>query len=79
MTAINIHEAKTHLSRLVDKAVAGEPFIIAKAGKPLVVVQALAQAAAKPKRRGFLPDLVVPDNFDTWAADEVAGLFEGRP
>ena len=79
MTAINIHEAKTHLSRLVDKAVAGEPFIIAKAGKPLVVVQALAQAAGPPRRRGFLPDLVVPDNFDTWAADEVAGLFEGRP
>jgi len=69
MTAINIHEAKTHLSRLVDKAVEGEP---------LVVVQSLAQAASPPRRRGFLPGLVVPDNFDTWAADEVAGLFEGR-
>jgi hypothetical protein len=69
MNAINIHEAKTHLSRLVDKAVEGEP---------LVVVQSLAQAASPPRRRGFLPDLVVPDNFDTWAADEVAGLFEGR-
>jgi prevent-host-death family protein len=38
---INIHEAKTHLSRLVDAAARGEPFIIAKAGKPLVTVVAL--------------------------------------
>jgi hypothetical protein len=69
MTAINIHEAKTHLSRMVDKAVEGEP---------LVVVQSLAQAASPPRPRGVLPDLLVPDKFDTWAADEVAGLFEGR-
>jgi prevent-host-death family protein len=36
MQTVNIHEAKTNLSRLIDKAVKGEPFIIAKAGKPLV-------------------------------------------
>lgn len=41
MEIVNIHEAKTHLSRLVDQAVKGEPFIIAKAGKPLVKVTAL--------------------------------------
>lgn len=38
METINIHEAKTHLSRLVEQAAKGEPFIIAKAGKPLVKV-----------------------------------------
>jgi prevent-host-death family protein len=36
MRTVNIHEAKTHLSRLVARAAQGEPFIIAKAGKPLV-------------------------------------------
>lgn len=40
MRTVNIHEAKTHLSRLVDQAVKGEPFVIAKAGKPLVKVVA---------------------------------------
>ncbi|MCY4531763.1 MAG: type II toxin-antitoxin system prevent-host-death family antitoxin, partial [Gammaproteobacteria bacterium] len=41
MEKVNMHQAKTHLSRLVEKAVQGEPFIIAKAGKPLVKVVAL--------------------------------------
>jgi prevent-host-death family protein len=39
MTTVNIHQAKTHLSRLIEKVVSdGEPFVIAKAGKPLVSV-----------------------------------------
>jgi len=45
MRTVNIHEAKTHLSRLVDRAAKGEPFIIAKAGKPLVKVGAARHAA----------------------------------
>ena len=52
METINIHEAKTHLSRLVEKAAKGEPFIIAKAGKPMVKVVPLEEE--KPKRIGFL-------------------------
>ena len=55
MRTVNIHEAKTHLSRLVDRAAKGEPFIIAKAGKPLVKVVPLdAPPARKAKRFGFL-------------------------
>lgn len=72
---INIHEAKTHLSKLIDRAVKGEPFVIAKAGKPLVRVTAL-DAPAVPERLGFLAgEIEVPDDFDTMAADEIAAMF----
>lgn len=72
---MNIHEAKTHLSRLVDDAVQGETFIIAKAGTPLVKVVAL-DAPEEPQRIGFLEgEIVVPDDFDTMGADEIAALF----
>ncbi len=75
MTAINIHEAKTHLSKLVDRAAKGESFVIAKAGKPLVKVVAL-DAPAAPVRLGFLSgEIAVPDDFDTLGADAIAALF----
>jgi len=62
MVTVNIHEAKTQLSKLVDRAVQGEPFVIAKAGKPLVQVSALG-APAVPRRLGFLAgEIVVPDD-----------------
>jgi prevent-host-death family protein len=78
MDIINIHEAKTHLSRLVDDAVHGESFIIAKAGTPLVKVVAL-DAPEEPKRIGFLEgEILVPDDFDTMGADEIAALFGMR-
>ena len=55
MLSVNIHEAKTHLSRLVERAAKGEPFVIAKAGRPLVKVTALEAPAARQVRRlGFL-------------------------
>ena len=67
MKIVNIHEAKTHLSRLVEEAVDGEPFIIAKAGRPLVkVVHVTSTDGAKPKRLGFLTgQFVVPADFNT--------------
>jgi prevent-host-death family protein len=77
MKTYNIHEAKTHLSRLVDEAVAGEPFIIAKAGKPLVTV---SPVATKPVRRiGFLngSGFKVPDDFDTMFQKEIEEMFYG--
>ena len=79
MLTVNIHEAKTHLSRLVDRAAKGEPFVIAKAGKPLVKVVPLdAPVAAKPKRLGFLAGQIkVPDDFDTMFADEIEKMFYG--
>jgi prevent-host-death family protein len=80
MHSVNIHEAKTHLSRLVERAANGEPFIIAKAGKPLVKVVALDSSEKKPtKRLGFLQgQLSVPDDFDRMGEKEIARLFEGK-
>ena len=77
MRTINIHEAKTHLSRLVDEAEQGESFIIAKAGKPKVQVTRLETPAPKPQRRlGFLKGQIkVPDDFDTMMADEIEKMF----
>lgn len=79
MLTINIHEAKTHLSRLVDQAANGEPFIIAKAGKPLVKVTALsAPAASEVRRVGFLAgQIAVPDDFDQMGGEEIEKLFGG--
>ena len=75
MLTVNIHEAKTHLSRLVDRAVKGEPFVIAKAGKPLVKVVPI-DAPAVPRRLGFMRgQFTVPDDFDTMAQEEVEKLF----
>jgi prevent-host-death family protein len=77
MRAYNIHEAKTHLSRLVEKAAAGEPFIIAKAGKPMVIVTPIAQPEArKPQRLGFMAGQIdVPDDFDEMFSDEIEEMF----
>jgi prevent-host-death family protein len=77
MRTVNIHEAKTHLSRLVDAAAKGEPFVIAKSGKPLVKVTALdAPAAGKTRRLGFMAgQIAVPDDFDRMGGDEIERLF----
>ena len=75
MNTVNIHEAKTHLSRLVARAARGEAFVIAKAGKPLVKVSAV-DAPAEPKRLGFLKgEIEVPDDFDRMGEREIAALF----
>ena len=77
MRTVNIHEAKTHLSRLVDQAAKGEPFVIAKAGKPLVKVVALdAPAAGQIRRLGFLGGrFKIPEDFDRMGEKEIARLF----
>ena len=77
MRTVNIHEAKTNLSKLVDRAAKGEVFIIAKAGKPLVKVIAIAQADGPKPRIGFMKGrLSVPENFDELGREEIANLFE---
>ena len=80
MQTVNIHEAKTHLSRLIDSARQGEPFIIAKAGKPLVKVSALApENGLHASRLGFMKGLMkVPDDFDRMGSDAIAHLFAGN-
>ena len=79
MRTVNIHEAKTHLSRLVDRAAKGESFVIAKAGKPLVKVTPLdAPAPAEARRLGFMAgQITVPDDFDRMGGKEIARLFGG--
>lgn len=77
MRTINIHEAKTHLSKLIDQAVHGQPFVIAKAGKPLVKVCRL-DATDQPRRQrlGFLAGQIeVPDDFDRMGEAHIAQLF----
>ena len=81
MQTFNIHQAKTHLSKLVDQAAKGEPFVIAKAGKPLVKVVALAAPdASQVRRRGFLAgQIAVPADFDEMGSAEIERLFgDGR-
>lgn len=80
MQTINIHEAKTHLSRLIQQAVKGEPFIIAKAGKPLVKVSRIDAEDATPKKRlGFMAgQIAVPDDFDRMGREEIKRLFESE-
>lgn len=77
MRTVNIHEAKTHLSRLIEKAAKGEAFIIAKSGKPLVKVTALdAPTAGKMRRTGFLTDgIKVPADFDRMGEKEIGEMF----
>jgi prevent-host-death family protein len=77
MLTVNIHQAKTHLSRLIEAAVKGEPFVIAKAGKPLVKVVAIEPPHAPPvRRRGFMAgEIAVPADFDRMGENEIPGLF----
>lgn len=77
MRTVNIHDAKTQLSRLVEQAARGEPFIIAKAGKPMVKVIPLgAPEVAEMRRIGFLAGQIrVPDDFDRMGAAEIEQLF----
>lgn len=79
MRQFNIHEAKTHLSRLVDEAVEGDSFIIAKAGKPMVKVVRIDESAQQPARRiGFLKGkMKVPDDIKTPFAQEIEEMFYG--
>ena len=78
MQTYNIHDAKTQLSRLVEQAAKGEPFIIAKAGKPMVKVMALnAPEPSQIKRFGFMAGQIhVPDDFDRMGEAEIVQLFE---
>lgn len=79
MQTVNIHEAKTHLSRLVEQAAKGESFIIAKAGKPLVKVMPLnAPESSEVKRLGFMVgQITAPDDFNEMGHAEIEQLFSG--
>lgn len=80
MRTVNIHEAKTHLSRLIEQSLTrGEGFIIAKAGRPVVKVMPLDLAEAPKPRIGFMRGRIkVPGDFDTMGRQEIEALFDGR-
>jgi prevent-host-death family protein len=75
--SINIHDAKTHLSRLVEQAAQGKEIVIAKAGKPMARLVPL-ENVPRPKKFGLLEGrFKVPDDFDAPLDPKVLALFEG--
>ena len=79
MRTVNMDEARTHLSRLIDAAAEGMPFIITRAGKPVVKVIAVeARVSGAPRRLGFLAGRIsVPEDFDRMGSGEIEARFEG--
>jgi len=78
MKSINVQQAKTHLSRLLEEAVAGEDIIIAKAGRPYVRLVSCQPGATPRKLGGWEGKLRVAPDFDE-TSDEIIQLFEGEP
>jgi prevent-host-death family protein len=73
-TIVNMHEAKSTLSKLVEQVVAGEEVVIAKAGKP---VAKLVKYEREPRKLGFLEGRIwIADDFDD-VDEEIAALFYG--
>lgn len=75
MQSINVHEAKTHLSRYLEQVVQGEELIIARAGHPLARLVPYEQVST-PRILG-LGEARIPDDFDRMAADDIAAMFGG--
>ncbi|MFC0199087.1 type II toxin-antitoxin system Phd/YefM family antitoxin [Paracoccus rhizosphaerae] len=76
MKTVNIHDAKTNLSKLVEAAVQGEPFVIARAGKPMVKVMQID--SRPPTRIGFLDGAYeIPEDFDRMDSGRIRSMFEG--
>ncbi|HKX77079.1 MAG TPA: type II toxin-antitoxin system prevent-host-death family antitoxin [Novosphingobium sp.] len=80
MDTVNIHEAKTHLSRLIERVASSGGFIIAKAGKPVAKIVPLnVPDCGKVKRLGFMAgQLRVPADFDRMGEQEIEALFGGQ-
>jgi prevent-host-death family protein len=83
MTTVNIHDAKTHLSRLLARVEAGETVVIARAGTPVAAlgpVDAPVDAPVAARRLGFLAGAFrVPRDFDRMGREEIAALFGTAP
>ncbi len=80
MRTVNIHDAKTQLSKLVEQAAKGESFIIAKAGKPMAKVIPLGKTeTGTASRLGFMAgEIIIPDDFDQIGSEQIAAMFEGK-
>ncbi len=75
-TLVNVHEAKTHLSRLLEQALAGDDVIIMRSGRPLVRLVPVDQAPARRVVGTGKGDFVVPDDFDEALPEDVLREFE---
>lgn len=78
MLIINIHEVKTHFSRLIDRAAAGEEIIIAKAGKPIAKLVPLHNLPSSRSLGIFQGKLNVPEDFDAALPGDVASQFQNE-
>ena len=78
MPTVNVHAAKSQLSRLLDAAAAGEEVIIAKAGKPVARLVPIEQKQERRKLGTLAGQFTVPDDFDDPLSDEILDAFEGR-
>jgi prevent-host-death family protein len=79
-TTVNMHEAKTQLSKLIERAANGEEVVIARAGKPIVRLTPVEPPPPPRSRIGFLKgQITVPDNFDTMFQSEIEEMFYGKP
>jgi prevent-host-death family protein len=76
MSVVNIHEAKTHFSKLVDRAAAGEEVVIAKAGRPVARLVAYTQAGPPRTPGGWESKVRIHEDFDD-LSEEVAASFRG--
>lgn len=77
MPTVNIHEAKTQFSRLVDQAEAGEEIVIARAGKPVARLVALETFARMPRKLGLgKKQFTFPEHFDSLDTREIVDMFE---
>ena len=75
-TQVNVHEAKTHLSRLLDQAMAGEEVIIMRSGRPLVQLTPIQSAPFQRKLGTAQGDFIVPDDFNASLPGDVLDEFE---
>lgn len=77
MSTVNIHDAKTQFSRLIERVGAGEEIVIAKAGKPVARLVRFHERSARRRLGLMAGQFSVPDDFDSIGADEIARMFEG--
>ena len=80
MTQVNVHEAKTHFSKLLDRVAKGEEIVVARAGKPVAKLIPMEDPAEIAKRRiGFMAGkITVPKDFDTMFQEEIEKEFYGE-
>ncbi|MGH7488429.1 MAG: type II toxin-antitoxin system Phd/YefM family antitoxin [bacterium] len=78
MATVNVHEAKTRLSQLIEAAESGEEVVIARAGRPVVRLVALGRHGPMRKLGRLAGKLSIPEDFDAPMPDEWLAQFEGR-